>query len=309
MGRDLLIEYVLSKLRKNSKTGDPLVKNIFSKYVVTGLALALASQASATTLIYNDFSDTTGLQINGDAAAVNDGSRDVLRVTPSALWQAGSLFSTNAITFGTNYSFSTQFTFNFNAPINGGADGLVFVIQPNANNVGGAGGGIGYQGIANSLGVEFDSWNNGGIDGGSANHVGVNLNGSINSVARTNSPFPLDNGGDLTAWIDYDGNAQLLEVFLNNSNVKPGTSLLSYNFDLAATIGGPNAFVGFTSGTGAAGANHDLVNWGFRDSIGDAFGGVPEPSTWAMLIFGFGLVGGALRNANGRRRSTKVSFA
>ena len=36
---------------------------------------------------------------------------------------------------------------------------------------------------------------------------------------------------------------------------------------------------------------------------------VPEPATWAMMIAGFGLVGGALRNANGRRRKTSVSFA
>ena len=36
----------------------------------------------------------------------------------------------------------------------------------------------------------------------------------------------------------------------------------------------------------------------------DGIGGIPEPTTWAMLIGGFGMVGGALR-----RRSTKVSFA
>jgi hypothetical protein len=29
---------------------------------------------------------------------------------------------------------------------------------------------------------------------------------------------------------------------------------------------------------------------------------VPEPATWAMMIMGFGLIGGALRSANGRRR-------
>ncbi|MBM6577743.1 PEP-CTERM sorting domain-containing protein [Microvirga sp. SRT01] len=35
-------------------------------------------------------------------------------------------------------------------------------------------------------------------------------------------------------------------------------------------------------------------------------GAVPEPSTWAMMIVGFGMVGGAMRR---RRVSTKVSFA
>jgi hypothetical protein len=38
--------------------------------------------------------------------------------------------------------------------------------------------------------------------------------------------------------------------------------------------------------------------------------GVPEPTTWAMTILGFGFIGGALRNANGRRRQqTSVRFA
>jgi hypothetical protein len=37
----------------------------------------------------------------------------------------------------------------------------------------------------------------------------------------------------------------------------------------------------------------------------DSIASVPEPSTWAMLILGFGLVGGALR----QQRRTKVAFA
>jgi hypothetical protein len=35
-------------------------------------------------------------------------------------------------------------------------------------------------------------------------------------------------------------------------------------------------------------------------------GAIPEPATWAMMIGGFGMVGGAMRR---RRVSTKVSFA
>jgi PEP-CTERM motif len=40
-------------------------------------------------------------------------------------------------------------------------------------------------------------------------------------------------------------------------------------------------------------------------------GGVPEPATWAMMLAGFGLVGGALRNANGRRgrQVVKIRYA
>ena len=41
------------------------------------------------------------------------------------------------------------------------------------------------------------------------------------------------------------------------------------------------------------------------DVVTPPTGAVPEPATWAMMIGGFGLVGGALR----RRQSTSVTFA
>ncbi len=37
----------------------------------------------------------------------------------------------------------------------------------------------------------------------------------------------------------------------------------------------------------------------------DFINGVPEPGTWAMMILGFGFVGGALR----RRSKSQLSFA
>lgn len=40
----------------------------------------------------------------------------------------------------------------------------------------------------------------------------------------------------------------------------------------------------------------------------DPTGAVPEPATWAMLILGFGLVGGAMRSAK-RRQTATIAFA
>lgn len=266
-----------------------------------GLAAGIAATAAgADSLTYNDFSSTAGLQLNGAAAKANDGTRDVLRLTPSDFNQSGSAFSTNAINLSNAYSFSTRFTFNINTPRNGGADGIAFVIQPNSNDVGGLGGGIGYQGITNSLGIEFDTWFNGDFGDQNGNHVGIDLGGSIVSVSSIAAPFQLDGGTDLTAWVDYDGANKLLEVRLNNSAARPDAALLSYATDLGSVIGNPAAFVGFTSGTGAATGNHDIVNWTFIDNYNPITGAVPEPDTWAMLVLGFGIVGTALR----RRRAT-----
>ena len=37
-------------------------------------------------------------------------------------------------------------------------------------------------------------------------------------------------------------------------------------------------------------------------------GAVPEPATWAMMIIGFGMIGGTMRSAK-RRRKLTVSYA
>jgi hypothetical protein len=43
-------------------------------------------------------------------------------------------------------------------------------------------------------------------------------------------------------------------------------------------------------------------------NLSTANGAVPEPSTWAMLLLGFGVVGGAMRSAK-RRQRVSVAYA
>ena len=269
------------------------------------VATAPSAPASAAALLYNDFSNLTGLQLNGTTAsihsctggvgstcsAVTDShSHNVLRLTNNTS-QAGSAFSTTAISLDQNASFSTSFQFHFTDQQNGGADGIVFVLQTVSNTAGGSGGGIGYFGLNNSVGIEFDNWNNGSGDGNSDNHVGINVGGSVDSVAlNTNPGFALDSGALITAWIDYDGTSDLLEVRANTTGVRPTAALLSHTVDLVTVLGSTNAFVGFTSGTGFAGADHDIVAWQFNSEFNpiDTIG-VPEPATFA--VFGLGLAG------------------
>ena len=131
--------------------------------------LPLTSHAATQTLNYADFSSVAGLQLNGNASQLGD----KLNLTPATYYQSGSAFSTNPIALTADASFSSAFSFEIlnRGGLGNGADGLVFAIQTNANNVGGAGGGIGFAGIPNSVGVEFDTYDNG--EPGGSNHVGI----------------------------------------------------------------------------------------------------------------------------------------
>lgn len=269
--------------------------------LATALATLLSTVASAAAIQYTDFSSVAGLTINGNAAQVGN----VLRVTPALNNQAGSAFSTNTVSLAANASFSTYFQFRFTGAggfhdgIGPGADGLVFVVQTVGNNVGGLGGGIGYAGITNSVGIEFDTWNNGSIDNNSSNHIGIDVNGDVQSVVLAEvTEADMNNGGIWNAWVDYNSVTQLLEARLSLSTIRPGAAMISLTRDLAVDLGTTNAFVGFTSGTGAAFANHDVLTWTLEDSFAPIGGGqVPEPTT---LV----LVGGALAMLAGvsRRR-------
>lgn len=292
---------------------------------------ALPASAQAGTFAYADFSDTTGLQANGTAAATNIAGRDVMRLTPPQGNSGGSVFNTQAIALTNDYGFSTRFTFNIGSngdtpygPI--GADGIAFVIQTVSNNVGGTGGGMGYAGISPSVEVEFDTYSNGFDPDWNGNltannHIAIMQNGdSTNHLAYANvsSTLNLSGGNDITAFVDYDGATNLMEVRWSTDGLRPGTAGLSYTIDLAGLFGTNPVFVGFTGGTGANWSEQDIVNWTFNDSYdpiatsptetvpagSPAPGAVPEPASWALMIGGFGFVGAALR-----RRSTGIRLA
>ncbi len=261
-------------------------------------ALTAISGASAATINFSDFSDTTGWTLNNSAKVVNNGVQDVLRLTDFFV-QSGSAFTTNTISLSNNASFSSAFQFqitnslgdyNLNKEDGAGADGLVFAIQIKSNEAGGDGGGIGYAGILNSLGIEFDTWNNGSIDGDNGNHVGINLNGNMDSVVRQNLTPRLNNGNIWSAWVDYNGATNLLEVRLSENNERPEDAFLSHTVDLVNVLEQTDAYIGFTSGTGAAAGTHDILNLQFDDSfspIGVESEDVPEPTTiLALLAFG-----------------------
>ncbi len=252
---------------------------------IVGLLLVIdfiAGRIEAVDFYYPDFSDVAGLRINGDAAQF----QNRLRLTTATTGQSGSFFTQSLVDLQAENSFSTFFRFQITDSggagddDGSGADGLVFVVQTVSNSVGGGGVDIGFGGIAPSLGIEFDTFNNGGSIDPNGNHVGIDINGSVQSVATQTEPVRFNNGDYWNVWIDYDGVSDLLEVRWSTALQRPESSMLSHTVDLLDLIGQTSAYVGFTSGTGAGFGNQDLIGWEFRSY----YSPVPEPSTYILGV-------------------------
>ncbi|MDD2760936.1 MAG: L-type lectin-domain containing protein [Methylomonas sp.] len=251
-------------------------RTLTSVIPLLGLNLMLAGSASATVdAIFNDFSDTTVLTLNGSAKVVNTIDGNVLRLTPAQSSQSGSAFSYQTVNAS---DFSSFFKFRITNPggtifdcnTQAGADGLVFVIQSVSDSIGGGGQGIGYAGIDNSVGVEFDSWCNASNQDPSSNHLGIVSGGSVVHATDQSDVISItpdfDDGNIWYAWVDYNGST--LEVRVNQTGIRPNTPTLSKQIDIPALLGNvQNAYVGFTSGTGADWGDHDIISWEYRDQF------------------------------------------
>jgi hypothetical protein len=222
--------------------------------------LATAVPASATSLNYPDFSSTAGLKLNGSAAR----SGNVLRLVPAQPNQAGSAFPfirTSSREFHTHWAVEMH--------EGSRADGFTFAIQgAGSNALGGVGGGFGYFGIAPSLAFEFDIFQNPEVSDPNANHVGVDLDGSVTSFSTTNPGFDMY-GRTLYGWIDAtpNGSGFLMRLYLSDTDTKPSAPLFTVGGGqpLGAFVGGDLVWTGFTAGTGGLNANHDVKFWTLRD--------------------------------------------
>ena len=250
---------------------------------------------------------------SGSSASIVSGG--ILQLTNNSLadptYQIGSAYSTKTVNFSNfNAAFSFQFSgANTKYSSTYSADGIVFVIK-NADSKasGGAGGGLGYgtiatgngksyTGIPNSIGIEFDNWQNYEVSDPNNNHIGINVNGSVNSLATANISPAFNGNGPWYAWVDYDGSN--LSVSVSTTNSKPGTAMLSYEIgDLETYIGSPTGVIGFTGSTGLATQTQQVLSLNY---VNNQIGAVPEPGM--LALFG---TGGLM--AFGRKHMTKRRY-
>ena len=213
----------------------------------------------------------------------------MLRLTPASSTQSGAAYSTNAISLGSNATFSTTFSFRFTSPSNPPADGITFVLAAGTSGLGSSGGGLGYVGVNNSVAVEFDTFSNGSADASSSNHVAIDTNGVLTDTAAA-FPYGLQNcnasgagymsNGDLwSVTIGY--NATDLSVAMQDAANPVDNIISNYAINIASYLGTNNAYVGFTGGTGGSYENQALrcLVWvvGCRGAARGRVPDLPEP--------------------------------
>ncbi|ESQ76675.1 hypothetical protein [Asticcacaulis sp. AC402] len=216
---------------------------------------------------YDNFSDLTGLNLFGTATTTQVEGQTVLRLTPAEGGAVGAFFSEDKVSAA---AFAAHFKFRITDPANGGADGFTFVLAAGetGNGPGGYGEGLGYAGLDNSVAIEFDTWANSNESG---NHIGIDQDGSVTSLATAEIETPMDNGNVWEVWVQYING--VLNVFASDTGTKPATAQLTYQIDLISVLGTNLVSLGFTASTGGAAEIHDILSFSYSSQwvplIGD----------------------------------------
>ncbi len=226
------------------------------------------------------FGNGTDLTINGSAFA----GGNLLELT-TATNQAGSAFS--------NTRFAVEnFTTSFQVRLHEGtqpnyADGFTFVLQANAPTaLGQSGGGIGYQGITNSVAIKFDTYDNEGeqnpdetMTGGS---TGLFYGGDRPTIPHSGFPGEVNIELDRTQVNLLSQSTKRITLTYTYNPSNPNASVLhetildpdhgtmpefthDYMVNIPQLLGSDTAYVGITGASGSGGFYEleDILTWQF----------------------------------------------
>jgi len=201
---------------------------------------------------------STGLTFNGTAKL--NGIR--LRLTDGGANEAGSAFVSTPINI---QAFTTDFGFQLSSA---SADGFTFTIQGvGATALGPSGGGLGYgpdttggpPGIANSVAVKFDIYNNAGEGTDSTGLYTDGASPTIPALDMTSSGVSLLSGDVFNVHTTYDGTTLIMTI--TDATNSSQTFTASWPINIPSTVGSNSAYVGFTGGTGGLTAIQEILDW------------------------------------------------
>lgn len=189
--------------------------------------------------------------------AATQNSCNCYTLTPQQFFEAGSVWNKNKIDLTQSFDYHFNVFLGCNSGTNG-ADGIVFALQPISTSEGTTGEGMGFGGIAPSLGVTIDTYQNTDDNDPPYDHITFQANGDVNHAdANNNLAGPIQalaNSPDIKdcAW-------HVLEVQWNAATMTLSASMdgiprLTLTQNIVQTIFQGNSLVywGFTGSTGGS---------------------------------------------------------
>ena len=155
----------------------------------------------------------------------------------------------------------------------GGADGAVFVLQNDPRGpaaLGGGGGGLGYNGITPSVGLEFNLY---GPNSPSASNSGIAFrpNGATGTPYTDSTPVNPASGNPIGVTVRYDGTTVSLTMTDTVAHVSFSTN---YVVNLPILLGTNTAYVGITGADGGVASTQLISNFYFAPMPAISFTGV-----------------------------------
>ncbi len=177
-------------------------------------------------------------------------------LTPAIQFQSGSVWNKNKIDLNTGFDF--WFNVFLGCADDDGADGIAFILQPISTSVGNTGSGLGFAGVAPSIGITLDTYQNINPMEQPTNdppydHIAIQTNGNLVHGSDLAGPVPVSSTSDNVEdckWhvlrISWDPGTKWLRSYFD------GVLRVQVQVDMLKTIfnNDPNVYWGFTGATG-----------------------------------------------------------
>ena len=191
--------------------------------------------------------------LNGQATDLGQGCYQLTYLTTFAL---GTAWSPNLVDL--SEPFDLRFEIFLGCSDGNGADGMVFGLQALSSNAGSAGAGIGFGGIAPSIGIEFDTHTNYNFNDPSFDHTALIINGDVDHTNTNNTlvaPIQLDPNNNDVEDCEYHDVRIIWDPTNFNLKMYFDCNLrIDHNFTTNPITGifnnDPMVYWGFTSATG-----------------------------------------------------------
>jgi len=231
-------------------------------------------------LVSNTSASAQTYFLNGDATFLGD---DCYRLTQALNYQNGTVWYGEQIDL--TQPFDIQFRMNLGSFDGNGADGICFVLQTvGTAAIGETGGGMGYLNFGTSLGVEFDTWQNGDYNDPGFDHIAIHRDGNINHNSPLNIAGPVqmdpfdqnsEDGEDHVVQINWNPSEQSMQVYFDcNLRLQGSVDLINSVFSGQSLV-----YWGFTAATGGASNNQTVCLQENILNVGDEVTICPGAST------------------------------